>query len=155
LIRRTDLNIFLLALLFAGADSFLMALEPIFASSDSTSFFVTSVAILGGLSPLILLSYLIHPSLFFIVVYFASMKSDLGKHYVAVSLSLFFGGISGVLVGSLLGLYAQLVALSSTSTGATSQLVAGIGPIFAGLFAFFAGFSATSLAHLKAQGHQG
>ena len=103
---------------------------------------------------MIFLSYLIHPLFFFLIVYYAGMSLDLGKQYVAVGFSLFFGGISGILVGSLAGLYLFHLLLPSGNAESVTQQVTGIGPVFGGLFAFFVGFSALSLAHLKTESRQ-
>ena len=149
---QSSFTIFFLALLFAGVGSFLSAVEPIVASSSTL--LVAAVNFLGGASPLIILSYLAYPLLFFLALYYVGMGLDLGKQYVAAGFSLFFGGISGVLLGSLAGFYLLHLLLPSANSESATQQVTGIGPVFGGLFAFFVGFSALSLAHLKTEGHQ-
>ncbi len=75
----------------------------------------------------------------------------MGKQYVSVGFSLFFGGVSGVLVGSLAGLYIFHFLLPFSNAESVTRQVTGIGPVFGGLFAFFVGFSALSLAHLETE----
>jgi hypothetical protein len=69
------------------------------------------------------------------------------KQYRAIVFSLILGGASGSLVGELMGFYYQL----SVVPGSVASLP-GLEPVFEGLFAFFAGFSAVALSHFVKEG---
>ncbi len=130
--------IFVVAMFFSGLDIFLVR---VLASQSAFAPLTSGIGILGGLSPLTILSYLFYPIIFFVVLYLVGREIDMAKRYRTVGLLLFLGGASGNLVGTLFGVY----------YGATApNFSPGLEPVFAGLFAFFSGFSALTLSYLAA-----
>jgi len=139
--------IFFLTFLFSGLNIFLSQLQYVFYLQRSTGFFLTSIDLLAGISLLTLGTYVLFPVTFFIILYALSVRVNPRKQYRAIVFSLILGGASGSLVGELMGFYYQL----SVVPGSVASLP-GLEPVFEGLFAFFAGFSAVALSHFVKEG---
>ena len=141
--------IFFLTFIFTGLDIFLSQLQYVFYLERTTGFLTTSIYLLGGISPLTLVTYALFPASFFIVLYALAGRINPRKQYSAVVLALLLGGASGSLVGELVGFYYQLRAVPGPSNVAS---LPGLEPVFEGLFSFFAGFSAIALSHFVKEG---
>ncbi len=149
---RSPLTIFLSAFIFTGLVAFLPAFQVVLTLEGRLNFLTISTGFLGGLSLLDLISIILSPILFSVVLYSLGGRIDIGNEYRIVGFSLFVGGASGNLAGYLLGLlYYRVIALPVTSGIVASPPVIGLEPIFAGLNAFFAGFSAIALSNFRAR----
>lgn len=139
--------IFFITLIFAAFAAFLPSLQLVLSGQASLAFLTASVDWLGGFSTISLISYLLFPVLFFALLYLLDAGIDVERRYSALALSLFVGGASGSLVGSLVGLYYRLIVTPAGS--AISPSILGLEPILVGLSAFFSGFSAIALSNFR------
>jgi len=115
------------------------------------NFLTISRGFFGGLSLLDLISIILFPILFSVLLYSLGGRIDISNEYRIVAFSLFVGGASGNLAGYLIGLlYYRVIALPVTSSIVASPPPIGLEPLFAGLNSFFAGFSAIALSNFRA-----
>jgi len=152
---RSPLTIFLSALVFTGFVASLPAFQVVLSLEGRLNFLTTSSGFLGGLSLLDLISIILFPFLFSVLLYSLGGRIDISNEYRIVAFSLFVGGASGNLAGYLIGLlYYRVIALPVTSSIVASPPPIGLEPIFAGLNSFFAGFSAIALSNCRARERQ-
>ncbi len=140
-------SIFFLTFVFSGFNIFLSEFQYVSYLQRSTGLLFASIYLLAGISPLTVISYVLFPVTFFIILYALSERINPRKQYRAIVFSLILGGASGSLVGELMGLFYQLRVVP----GSVASLP-GLEPVFEGLFAFFTGFSALALSHFVKEG---
>ena len=147
---RSPLTIFLSAFIFRGLVASLPAFQVVLSLEGRLNYLTTSAGFIGGLSLLDLISIVLFPILFSVLLYSLGGRIDVSKEYRVVAFSLFVGGSSGNLAGYLMGLlYYRVIALPVTSSIVASPPPIGLEPIFAGLNSFFAGFSAIALSNFR------
>jgi len=148
----SPLIIFLSAFIFTGLVATLPAFQVVLSLEGRLNFLTTSGGFFGGLSLLDLISIILFPILFFLLLYSFGGRIDISNEYRIVAFSLFVGRASGNLAGYLIGLlYYRVIALPVTSSIVASPPPIGLEPIFAGLNSFFAGFSAIALSNFRAR----
>src|SRR3989454_1222193 len=146
----SPLIIFLSAFIFRGLVASLPAFQVVLSLEGRLNFLTTSAGFFGGLSLLDLISIILFPILFSVLLYSLGVRIDISNEYRIVAFSLFVGGASGNLAGYLIGLfYYRVIALPVTSSIVASPPPIGLEPIFAGLNSFFAGFSAIALSNFR------
>ena len=141
----SPLTIFFLAFTFAALELFLLGFQEALAVQARWSLLTARVGFLGGLSILDLISYLLFPLVFFTLSYFVGRGIDVRTHYFAVAFSLFVGGASGTLAGTVAALYYLAIAVPIAASPVTSP----VEPFFVGFTAFFSGFSAIALSNFR------
>src|SRR5713226_3951531 len=150
--NRSPLTIFLSAFIFRGLVASIPAFQVVLILEGRLNFLTTSAGFFGGLSLLDLISIVLFPILFSLLLYSLGGRIDISKEYRIVAFSLFVGGASGNLAGYLIGLlYYRVIALPVTSSIVASPPPIGLEPLFAGLNSFFAGFSAIALSNFRAR----
>ena len=104
-------------------------------------YYIIETIILG----LMISTTFLFPLVFFTLSYFVGRGIDVRTHCFAVAFSLFVGGASGALAGTVAALYYLAIAVPVAGSPATSM----VEPFFVGFSAFFSGFSAMALSNFR------